>query len=147
MAVSSFRNDETLYSFCRMFFPNVTPRVYDEIVRIVNDTDEEPFSIFKKISILLDDGNGEDLKNYSTYKRSFLSGLNPIPLIRFLLQTVIKERILKSANLYKIGASGENVVYHLLDAELKQKSGLEIGRGYIYQELISGRSAFVHKKQ
>jgi hypothetical protein len=139
MALPSFRNDETLHSFGRMFLPGLTPRVYDEIVRIINGTDEELSSIFRKISILLDGGSWEDLKNYSTYKRSFLSGLGPIPLTRFLLQTIIKEKIAKSANFYKINASNEDAVHHLLQAELKQKFGLEISRGYIYQGLISDR--------
>ncbi|MDR1982955.1 MAG: hypothetical protein LBQ08_04140 [Holosporaceae bacterium] len=136
IAVSSFYNDQTLYSLCRMFFPNIPQTVCDEIVRIIKNTDEELYSVFKKAFILSGDCNCDDFKNYSIHKQSFLSGLNSIPLIRFLLQTTIRERIIKSANFFKINILNENAIYHLLNAELKQKFGVEMGRGYIYQRLI-----------
>ena len=138
-AIASFNNELTLRSFTRMFFPNASQVICDEIVKIIGRTDEELYSIFKKLSLLLEDCNPNDLKEYSTRKQSFLSELDSIPLIRLLLQTIIKERIMKSANFFKIDITNEDAVCNLLNAELLQKFGVEIGRGYIYG-LIGCRS-------
>jgi hypothetical protein len=132
LAIASFSNELTLHSLTRMFFPHASRAICDEIVRIINHTDEELYSIFKKLSLLLDDCNFKDLKDYSIHKQSFLSGLDPIPLVRLLLQTVIKERIMKAANFSKISVPCKDAIHHLLNAELIQKSGLEISKGYIY---------------
>ncbi|MDR0580671.1 MAG: hypothetical protein LBG04_00960 [Holosporaceae bacterium] len=137
LAVASFNNESTFRSLTRMYFPHISPIVCDEIVKIIAHTDEELYSIFKKLSLLLDDDNFKDLKDYSIHKQSFLSGLDSIPLIRLLLQTIIKERITKSANFFKINATNKDAIYHLLNAELMQKSGIEIGRGYIYGQITA----------
>jgi hypothetical protein len=137
LAISSFDNELTRRSVTKMCFPNVSQSIHDEIVKIINNTDEELYSLFKKISILSDSGAADDLKNYYTYKQSFLSGLDLIPLIRFLLQTVIRERIVKSQNFSKISIQNNDAVHHLLNAELLQKFGVEISRGYVYHKLCS----------
>jgi hypothetical protein len=132
--IPSFDNEMTRHSVTKMFFPNVSRGVLDEIVRIINNTDEELYSVFKKISFLSDNINL--LKDYFTHKQSFLSGLDLIPLIRFLLQTVMRERIVKSPNFSKINIQSRDAISHLLNSELIQKFGVEIGRGHIYQRLM-----------
>ncbi|MDR2645604.1 MAG: hypothetical protein LBC04_00235 [Holosporaceae bacterium] len=137
LAVASFNNELTFRSLTRMYFPHISPTVCDEIVKIIAHTDEELYSIFKKLSLLLDDDNFKDLKDYSVYKQSFLNGLDSIPLIRLLLQTIIKEKTTKSANFFKVNATNEEAIYNLLNAELMQKFGIEIGRGYIYGQITA----------
>ncbi|MDR0632362.1 MAG: hypothetical protein LBF54_03955 [Holosporaceae bacterium] len=136
-ALASFSNESTLRSIIRMLFPNLPQIVCDEVVKIVSNTDEELYSLFRKLSLLLDDCDSVDLKNYSTYKQSFFSALEIIPLIRFLLQTALRERIAKSSNFSKINMSNKNVIHDLLRAELLQKFGSDISRGYIYLKLLS----------
>jgi hypothetical protein len=135
LSIASFDNDLTRHSITKMLFPNVTQSVRDEIVKIISSTDEELYSAFRKISLLLDDINY--LRNYNTSKQSFLSGLDLIPLIRFLLQTVMRERIVKSQNFSKISIQNRDAIRHLLNAELLQKSGVEISRGYVYQLILN----------
>lgn len=137
LAAASFNNELTFCSIARMYFPHISQIICDEIVKIIANTDEELYSIFKKLSLLLCDDNFQDLKNYSIHKQSFLNGLDSIPLIRVLLQTIVKERIMKSANFFKINATNEDAIYNLLNTELTQKSGLEIGRGYIYGQIFA----------
>jgi hypothetical protein len=134
LAISSFDNELTRHSITKMFFPNISQSIRDEIVKIINNTDEDLYSVFKKISLLSDEG--DDLRNYYTCKQSFLGGLDLIPLIRFLLQTVIRERIVKSSNFSKINVPNPDAVHHLLNAESVQKSGVEISRGYVYQKIM-----------
>jgi hypothetical protein len=134
LAIASFNNETTIRSFVGMLFPNVSPSAQNEIVKIISNTDEELYSLLRKISLL---ENAEDLKNYSTFKRSFLDGLDVIPLIRFLLQTTIKERISKTPNFLKINVQSENAVQNLLKAELAQKFGPEISKGYVYGRIAS----------
>ncbi|MDR1333664.1 MAG: hypothetical protein LBJ71_00395 [Holosporaceae bacterium] len=134
LAISSFDNDLTRHSIVRMFFSDASQSTRDEIAKIINNTDEDLYSAFRKISLLLNDGDA--LKDYYTYKQSFLSGLDLIPLMRFLLQTVMRERIVKSQNFSKISIKNPDAINHLLHAELLQKFGVEISRGYVYQKLI-----------
>jgi hypothetical protein len=129
-AIASFNNEITFNSLVRMFFSNIPYNACCEIVKIISNTDEDLCSLFKKISLLSNDGAFEDLKEYSTSKQSFLSGLDLIPLIRFLLQTTMKERI--STNFSKISPKNKDAVHNLLNAELAIKSGSEISRGYVY---------------
>jgi hypothetical protein len=131
-AIASFNNELTLRSLTKMFFPSAPQIICDEIVKIISRTDDGLYSIFKKFSLLLEDCDPNDLKEYSTHRQSFLSGLDIIPLIRLLLQTAIKERIAKSSNFSQINITSKDAIYHLLNAELLQKSGVEICRGYIY---------------
>ena len=119
-----------------MLFPNLPQIVCDEVMKIAANTDEELYSLLRKLSLLLDDYASGDLRNYSTYKQSFFSGLEIIPLIRFLLQTALKERITKSTNFLKINVANKDVIHDLLRAELIQKLGSEISRGYVYQKLL-----------
>ncbi|MDR2157757.1 MAG: hypothetical protein LBO02_00365 [Holosporaceae bacterium] len=140
ISVASFANDATLHSLCRMIFPNISQIACDEIVKIIDNTDEELYSVFLKISLLLDGRNWEDLKSYAVHKRSLLGGLDLIPLIRFLLQTVMRERILKSANFSKISIGNRDAIHHLLNAELMQKFGSEISKSYVYHKLITDQN-------
>ncbi|MDR0968019.1 MAG: hypothetical protein LBL99_00070 [Holosporaceae bacterium] len=131
-AIASFNNELTLRSFAAMFFPNAPRAVREEIVKILLDSDEEPLSVFKKIALLLDGDALDDLKNYSAHKRSFLNGLDIIPLIRLLLQTAVKNRIAKPSNFLKIDVSNKNTIRNLIKAELNQKFGRELSKGYVY---------------
>ncbi|MDR0677806.1 MAG: hypothetical protein LBF57_04025 [Holosporaceae bacterium] len=130
IALPSFNNDLTLQSLCKMFFPNLSPEIRNEIIKIANHTDEEIYSIFKKISFL---ENFETLKDYSTYKKAFLDDFDTIPLIRFLSQMVIKERIFeKSSSLLGIKFSNKEILNDLLTLELNQKRGFDIIKSQIY---------------
>jgi hypothetical protein len=136
LAVPSFNNELTLRSLLAMFFPSMPRAACDEAIKIIENTDEGLYSVFKKISILSDSGDWEALRDYFARRRSFMSGLDQIPLIRLLLQTTIKEKIIKSGNFYGIVSGNDNATEDLLKAELTQKSGFETGRGYIYRRLI-----------
>ncbi|MDR2724111.1 MAG: hypothetical protein LBB25_02820 [Holosporaceae bacterium] len=137
-AIASFHNELTIKSLIKMHFPHISSKDCDELTRIIYNTDEELYSVFKKLSLLWNDHGFEYLKDYSTYRQTFLSGLDQIPLIRLLLQATIKERITKSTDFSPISIQSKDAIYHLLNAELIQKSGFNIGRGYIYGPLILG---------
>jgi hypothetical protein len=130
-SIASFKNDITLHSLCRMFFENFSPTTYDKIVKIINETDEELLSIFRKLSILVEK-NTLDLEKYITYKKLFVSELELISLIRYLSQSYIKEKILnKNQSDETAKSQNENLISLLLDAEMKQKTGQEITKSYI----------------
>jgi hypothetical protein len=125
LAIASFDNEITKRSLAKMLFPNASALDQALIAKIISNSSEELYSLVKKISILLDCGNLSDLENSETIKRSFLSGLDLIPLIRFLMQSSIKEKISSFS-------ADKNSISRLLNAELAVKSGKEVGRGYVY---------------
>ncbi|MDR0555701.1 MAG: hypothetical protein LBG20_01655 [Holosporaceae bacterium] len=139
MAIASFNNDLTLHSLTRMFFPQLSQSIINEIVKLIANTDEDLCSLFRKLSIFLDDCqcNQVDLNDYVAHRQSFLEGLDLIPLIRFLLQNIIRKQISPSLGGPKITHStARNTICRLLEAETMQKYGQEIGRGYIYSSCI-----------
>ncbi len=119
-AIASFDNNLTYASLCNLIIPKLSPDIYAEIVRIIGETDENLLSLFKKISLLIDRGNAVDLREYISYKRSFLDDVDFIALTRYALQTSIKQNILQQ----KYGDTHfnlQNKIHFLLDAEIKQK--------------------------
>lgn len=135
-ALPSFKNDMTLLSICKMVMPTVPQNICNEIVKIINETDEGLSSLFKKMSLLTDDNNFALLHEYYTYKTSFLNEFELIPLIRFLQQAVIKEKVQgRSQSYLGFNLSGKNLMRDLLNSELKQKEGMEISKSYIYNEI------------
>jgi hypothetical protein len=136
LALPSFRNDITLRSLCQMLLPGVSPSVSGEIVKIIGETDEEPSSFFKKISLLLEvDADG--LKKYRIHGRSFMEELDFIPLIRYFLQSILKEKIFERKQMEpRVNIPHEKAIRLLLTAEIKRKLGLEVGKSYLYGELL-----------
>ena len=135
-ALPSFKNDLTLMSLCKMLLPSVPSRIYNEIIEIINNTDENYSSLFKKIFLLIDGGDFSLLDEYYTYKSSFLNDMEPIPLVRFLQQSVIKERILaKSQDYLGFNLSDSNLVENLLRLELEQKFTNDVTKSRIYEEI------------
>jgi hypothetical protein len=62
-----------------------------------------------------------------------MTDLEFIPLIRYLLRTAIKEKISgKSSGYAPIDLSKSGIVEYLLNAELKQKSGQNLSKSYVY---------------
>ena len=135
-ALPSFKNDMTLQSICKMIMPTVPQNICNEIVKIINETDEELLSLFKKMSLLTDDNNFALLHEYYTYKTSFLSEFEVIPLIRFLQQAVIREKIHgRSQSYLGFNLSRQNLMEDLLNFELKQKENMEISKSCIYSKI------------
>ncbi|MDR1561310.1 MAG: hypothetical protein LBS23_03070 [Holosporaceae bacterium] len=144
IAIASFKNDVTLYSLSKLILPNLPQSLYDKIIKIINETDEELLSIFKKISLLLED-DSNDLKEYVAHKKHFLSQLEFIPLIRYLLQSIIKTIIMdKNSNSPKTNSSNAKTLSFLLNAEIRQKLGCKIDKSRIYYETIAYRNNFVN---
>ena len=136
-ALPSFKNDMTLMSLCKMILPSVSTNLCNEIVKIINNTDESYSSFFKKISLLADcDDNFSLLHEYYTYKSFFLNDTEIIPLVRLLQQAVIKEKVLARSQSYLgFNLSGKKLMKNLLDAELDQKNNIQISKSYIYNEI------------
>lgn len=134
LVLASFNNNMTFLSLCNMILPKLPSVIYNEIVKIINETDEGLISLFKKLSLLLDDGNLEDLKNYIKNKQSFLDNLEDISLIRFMLQAAIKENIFGKDQSY-IGLNLKQKIHFLVDAEVKQKSEYPFNKNYLRKNL------------
>ncbi len=134
LAIASFNNNMTFTSICNMILPKLPSVIYNEIVKIINDTDESLTSLFKKLSLLLDGGSLEDLKHYIRSKQTFLDDLEEIPLIRFALQAAIKETIFgKDQSYTKLNL--KNKIHFLMDAEIKQKSEYPFNKNYLLKNL------------
>ncbi|MDR2766360.1 MAG: hypothetical protein LBB63_02765 [Holosporaceae bacterium] len=136
-AVASFKNDITLHSLCKMLLPNASHGIREQLVRIINETDEELVSLFAKVSLLLD-GGGANLQEYVTDKRSFLAQMDFIPLVRYLQQYLLREKISGRRGQLKITSSPEKATSLLLEAEIKQKLGVKIPKNYIHDGLFRG---------
>jgi hypothetical protein len=136
LAVASFNNEPTLNSLVQMFFPDTPQTTRNEITKILANVDEELFSFFSKLSLLSPDVNLDDVQNCSSCRQSFLRDLAVVPLIRFLLQSVIKVKIMKQSGFNWQKSVNDGAIHHLLKAELLQKSGMEVSRGSVYQGLL-----------
>ncbi len=135
LAIASFNNNMTFTSICNMILPKLPSVIYNEIIKIINETDESLISLFKKLSLLLDDNNLEDLKNYIKDKRSFLDDFEEIPLIRFALQAAIKENVFGKDQTYT-GLKLKQKIHFLMDAETKQKSDYPFNKNYLLKNLM-----------
>jgi hypothetical protein len=135
LCVPSFKNDITFNSLCKMLLPKLSSVVRGEIVRIINDTDEDLSSLFKKISLLTEDQNEDILKEYTVFKQqSFLHDFDFIPLARYLLKMSIKEKIgVKKQTFPNTNLSKKNLVEELLKAEIKQKTVTAFSKSYIHR--------------
>ncbi|MDR3179847.1 MAG: hypothetical protein LBT70_03020 [Holosporaceae bacterium] len=138
-AVASFRSDITLHSLCRLLIPAAPTAVTVEIVKIMNNSDEDLRSLFKKISILVDTNDHDLLKEYVTYKTTFFQQLDFIPLVRYLLNVAIKEKIYDRKQ-ESINFSRHNIVQSLLKAEIAQKSGKDWSKSYLYNLVLQEKS-------
>lgn len=135
-AIASFKNDATLISLCKMLFPAIPSAVHYEIVKIINNTDEELFSLLRKISILLDEGNLELLKQYTIHKQSFLQDMDFIPLVRYLLRLSTQEKIYdKKHEFIALNLLKENAIEDLIKSEIYHKTGITLGKSYLYHIL------------
>lgn len=134
LTLASFNNNMTFSSLCNMILPKLPSVVYNEIVKIINETDEGLISLFKKLSLLLDEGNLEDLKSYIKNKQSFLDDLDEIPLIRFALQAAVKENIFGKDQSYT-GLKLKHKIHFLMNAEIKQKSEYPFNKNYLLKNL------------
>lgn len=134
-SVASFNNNLTLNSLCNLLLPKLPQVIYDEIIKIINSTDENLVSLFEKISLLVDENIHENLKEYATYKNSFLKELDSIGFIRFALQAAIKENIFHQNQDY-IKMNLTDKIHFLMDAEIKQKLSYPFNKNYLYQNLL-----------
>jgi hypothetical protein len=56
-----------------------------------------------------------------------------IPLLRFMLKLAIKEKITgKSQDTIKLELSKNNIIEYFLNAEIKQKTGFNFSKSYLY---------------
>ena len=134
LAVASFNNNMTLTSVCNMILPKLPSVIYNEIVKIINETDEELTSLFRKLSLLLEDNNAENLDTYVKDKKSFLDDLEDISFIRFALQAAIKENVFHQDQSYtKLNLKDK--IHFLMDAEIKQKSDSFLNKNYLRKNL------------
>ncbi|GHU11330.1 hypothetical protein FACS189449_02560 [Alphaproteobacteria bacterium] len=134
-AVASFKNDMTLFSLCKMLIPTVPQSIATEIIKIINDTDEDLRSLFKKISILVEANDDKLLKEYVTYKSTFFQQFDFIPMVRYLLNTAIKEKI-HGRKQENIDLSKKGLTQFLLEAEISQKLGKNFEKSYLYGSLL-----------
>ncbi|MDR1362177.1 MAG: hypothetical protein LBJ16_03105 [Holosporaceae bacterium] len=136
-AVASFKNDQTLHSLCRMLLPTIPLSMESELVKIMGNTDEDLRSVGMKISLLMEDGDLDLLKEYTAHAATFLQQLDFIPLIRYLQNLAIKEQLCDSR---KAGAGlkfPENILQLLLTAELRQKYGSDLPKSYLYNAIAA----------
>jgi hypothetical protein len=135
-AVASFKNDITLLSLCKMILPTTPTQLHREVIKVINDTDEELGSLFRKISLLLEGENKELLKEYTTYKQSFLQDMDFIPFVRYLLRLAIKEKIYeKKQTFLDLNLSKNNSIETLIKAEIIQKFLANFSKNYIFHKL------------
>ncbi|MBE6447358.1 MAG: hypothetical protein E7015_02605 [Alphaproteobacteria bacterium] len=133
-AIASFNNDITLMSICKMLLPQQSQQIHNEIIKIIKVTDEGLVSLFRKISLLLDENAFQNLKNYITYKRSFIDELELIPLVRYALQAAIKEEVFHQDQSYT-KMNLKNKIHFLMNVERRQKRMYMLNRNYVLHEL------------
>ncbi|MDR2268042.1 MAG: hypothetical protein LBD81_01155 [Holosporaceae bacterium] len=135
-AIPSFKSDQTLYSLCKMLLPTIPQSAVTELAKIIGNTDEDLRSFWIKVDLIAEDGSLKLLKEYAVHGVTFLQQLDFIPLIRYLQNLAIKERIYdrKTAGIPTIKFP-ENVMELLLNAELQQKYGSNLTKSYIYKAI------------
>ena len=126
IALPSFKNNLTLNSFCKMMLPNIDAQLYPAIIELINNTDEDFHSLFRKLQLLLED-NGNLLKEYITYKQSYFSDLSSISLIRYFLQNLIRTKFSAKSD----ETSNTEDITNLIQCETRVKFGEELPRSFI----------------
>lgn len=129
IALPAFKNDAALNSFCRMMIPGLSTQLYAQLVDLIDKTDEDLSSFFKKLQLLLD-SDKQLLNEYVTYKTSYLDSTTPIGLIRYLLQSVIGTKYLEkeASTMKKIPSTAIN---DLIQCEIRIKFGENLPRSLI----------------
>lgn len=136
LALASFNNNMTFMSICNMILPKLPSVVCNEIVKIINETDESLVSLFSKLSLLLDDGNSENLKDYIKSRNSFWDDLENVSFIRFALRAAIKENVFHQDQSYtKLDLKDK--IHFLMDSEIKQKLEYPFNKNYLKKNLLS----------
>ncbi|MBQ3565203.1 MAG: hypothetical protein IJA14_03580 [Alphaproteobacteria bacterium] len=135
LACASFDNDLTFNSLSRMLLPGKSSAEYSEIVRVMKTTDESLLSLFAKLELLENSQLTDYLRQYSCYKRSFVSDLEFISFVRYALQAAVKENVFHQNQSYtKLNL--KNKIHILMNAEIKHKLNSQIEKSFLYQNLI-----------
>lgn len=135
-ALASFNNNMTFISICSMVLPKLPSVVHNKIVKLINETDEELISLFRKLSLLFENSDSESLNDYIRNKKSLLDDLEDISFIRFALQAAIKENVFHQDQSYT-KLKLKDKIHFLMDAEIKQKSDYPFNKSYLKRNLIS----------
>lgn len=124
VAVASFKNDLTLVSLCRMLFPNCDRSLINQVMKLINNTDEELLSFFTKMSLLLED-SPQELQDYVVFKSEFLDELEPIPFLRCMASMLLKYKLYnKNYGNIKIDFDKPGLMKKIIQAEIKYKTGV-----------------------
>lgn len=129
VALPSFKNDAALNSFCRMMVPGLSAQLYVQLVDLINKTDEDLSSFFKKLQLLLE-GDSQLLNEYVTYRTSYLDDIAPIGLIRYFLQVAIRTRYPEKGS-ETAKEIPDTAINDLLQCEMRIKFGEEIPKSLI----------------
>lgn len=129
IALPSFKNDAALNSFCRMIIPGLSAQLYTQLVGLINKTDEDLASFFKKLQLLLDKDN-QLLNEYVTYRSSYLDNISSIGLIRYFLQIAIREKY-SEKDLDTLKKVSDTTINDLILCEIKIKLGENIPKSLI----------------
>lgn len=130
LALPSFKNDMTLSSFCRMMLPGLSAPLYAQLVDLINKTDEDLSSLFRKLQLLLD-GDANVLSEYVTYKVSYLDDVAPIGMIRYFLQTVIRAKYFSSPSSPSVDKIADTAINDLLKCEMRIKFGDDLPKSLL----------------
>lgn len=140
-AIFSFKNDITLISLCKLLLPESIPtEIHHEIVNLLKNTDEPLVSFFEKINLLLSNAgvdikkNKDILREYITYKASFLQNLEFIPLARYFQKLAIKEKFLdkKRTSTDIPGLSQRMAIEKKLKLEIIQKTKMQLPKSVLF---------------
>lgn len=124
IAIASFKNDFTLISLLKMLFPNCSRDEINQIINLINNTDEELFSFFTKIGLLLEE-SPEDLKNYFVFKEEFIDELEPISFLRYVSSMLLKYKLYdKNFNKLKLDFNKPGLMKKIIETEIKYKKGI-----------------------
>lgn len=124
VALASFKNDMTLASLCKMLLPNCDRALLAEVMKLINNTDEELLSFFTKMSLLLED-SPDELQNYVIFKSEFLDELEPIPFLRCMASMLLKYKLYnKNYGNVKIDFDKPGLMRKIIQTEIKYKSGM-----------------------
>lgn len=128
-AVASFKNELTFRSLCSLLFPEMNLDQQRAIASFMESTDEELFSLSRKISLL----DRELLNNYLAYKVKSIENVEMIPLIRYFLKIALQMHINGSDSSSK--KLPKDMLSFLLETEAKIKSGIDLPRSFIYHKI------------
>lgn len=136
-AIASFLNDIGLMSLCKMLLPRGTSTaVCRKVAELMSNTDESLISFFKKINLLIESTESNDINNvlqkYTTYKMSFIQKMDFIPLLKYLQKLAVKEKIcLKKAQFYDMNLSRNGVLEEFIKYEINYKLGIQLPKSLL----------------